>query len=277
MEAKPKIKIPLYFLGDKNVGKTSMIRRLTKGNFEEKYKATVGIDYSQLKMILNSIDILVQLWDTCGLEKFNALPERTVKQSCGLLVVYDVADKDSFDRMDTILNTIHKETLPYIILGNKADIDESEREVSFDQGKRKAMTYQVPFMETSCKTGDNLIECFGLLLKQILKVKEFDKPEYLSDIDAWVQKGYDSIKESKPDMGRDSEYLNLTNLENNNSIQLDKNEHIENNKKKKKPGCCSNGNRSNEQSTRTSRTSNVIISARPTTTSFGTKDRESSV
>ena len=51
MEAKPKIKIPLYFIGYKNVGKTSMIRRLTKGNFEEQYKATVGIDYSQIKGI----------------------------------------------------------------------------------------------------------------------------------------------------------------------------------------------------------------------------------
>ena len=131
-------------------------------------------------------------------------------------------------------------------------------------------------METSCKSGDNLIECFGLLLKNILKVKEFDKPEYLSDIDAWVKNGYDSIKESKPDFGRDSEYLKLTNTENNNSIHLDKNEHIEKNKKKKS-GCCSNGNKSKEQSTRSSRTSNVIISARPTTTSFGSKDRESSV
>ena len=217
MEAKPKIKIPLYFIGYKNVGKTSMIRRLTKGNFEEKYKATVGIDYSQIKMLLNSIDILVQLWDTCGLE--------------------------------SILQAIDKETLPYIIIGNKTDVDKSERQVSFDEGKRKAMTYQVPFMETSCKSGDNLIECFGLLLKNILKVKEFDKPEYLSDIDAWVKNGYDSIKESKPDFGRDSEYQNITNIENNNSIHLDKNEHIEKNKKKKS-GCCSNGNKSKEQSTR---------------------------
>ena len=64
-----------------------MIRRLTKGSFEEKYKATVGIDYSQIKMILNTIEILVQFLDTCGLERFGALPERTVKQSCGLLVV----------------------------------------------------------------------------------------------------------------------------------------------------------------------------------------------
>ena len=276
MEAKPKIKIPLYFIGYKNVGKTSMIRRLTKGNFEEKYKATVGIDYSQIKMLLNSIDILVQLWDTCGLEQFNSLPEGTVKQSCGLLVVYDISDRASFDKIDSILQAIDKETLPYIIIGNKTDVDKSERQVSFDEGKRKAMTYQVPFMETSCKSGDNLIECFGLLLKNILKVKEFDKPEYLSDIDAWVKNGYDSIKESKPDFGRDSEYQNITNIENNNSIHLDKNEHIEKNKKKKS-GCCSNGNKSKEQSTRSSRTSNVIISARPTTTSFRSKDRESSV
>ena len=265
MEAKPKIKIPLYFLGDKNVGKTSMIRRLTKGSFEEQYKATVGIDYSQMKMILNSIEILVQFWDTCGQERFNALPERTVRQSCGLLVIYDISDRESYNKIDTILQTINKETLPYIIIGNKNDIDPSQRMVSTEEGKRKANTYEVPFMETSCKTGENLIECFGELLKTILKVKEFDKPQYLLEIDEWVKNGYDSIKESKPDTGRDSEYLNLTSIE-NNSIHLDR-KNIGDNKKVKSSGCCGNKGSNKSESSRSSRQSN-IDSARQTTSTF---------
>lgn len=260
MEGKPKIKIPLYFLGDKNVGKTSMIRRLTKGSFEEKYKATVGIDYSQIKMILNTIEILVQFWDTCGLERFGALPERTVKQSCGLLVVYDVGDRESFDKIDKILDTINKETLPYIIIGNKNDIEESKRMVSFEEGKRKATSYQVLFMETSCKTGENLIQCFGALLKAILKIKEFDKPKYLVDIDEWIKIGYDSIKECKPDPGKDSEYLNLTTIE-NNSLHLDKKENI-----KKSSGCCKSNNNSSQSS-----------SLRSSGTTIGNKERGSNI
>ena len=160
----------ILLLGDSSVGKTCFLLRYTDNTFQEIYMSTIGLDY-RLKTVKlpNEKKIRAQIWDTAGQDRFRAITKNYYKGSNGIILIYDVTDKKSFEGVknwiEQIRDEVTQEVLIYLV-GNKIDKKE-ERKISKEEGKKLADSFGVPFYESSAKTGENIDIIFYNLLKDI--------------------------------------------------------------------------------------------------------------
>ena len=169
---KQLFKAHIITLGDATVGKTSLIVRYTGNTFRTDYLITIGID-SQLKKIQlqNGEEIKVLITDTAGQEKFRSLSTNYIKNANGILLVYDITNKESFYNINIWAKQIKEkieDLIPMILVGNKIDLEE-KRCVSKEEGEECAKNNcgGIKFYETSCKTGENIKEAIDDLAEQI--------------------------------------------------------------------------------------------------------------
>ena len=160
----------ILLLGDSSVGKTCFLLRYTDNTFQEIYMSTIGLDY-RLKTVKlpNEKKIRAQIWDTAGQDRFRAITKNYYKGSNGIILIYDVTDKKSFEGVknwiEQIRDEVTQEVLIYLV-GNKIDKKE-ERKISKEEGKKLADSFGVQFYESSAKTGENIDLIFYNLLKDI--------------------------------------------------------------------------------------------------------------
>ena len=163
--------LPLMLLGDGQVGKTSLILRLTGNEFNDSQLTTVGKESYIQKINLHGYDLKMKIWDTAGQERFKSMSVQVIKTSDAVILVYTVNDKKSFNSLDMWLNKLSDTTdlskKPIIIIGNKCDIDQSKRQISFEEGKKYAENKGYHFYETSAKTGENVEKAFNDIFEQL--------------------------------------------------------------------------------------------------------------
>ena len=157
-ESKNEETIKIIILGDSKVGKTSFIIRFTKNKFDETYLATIGVDYKD--RIINIENKLYKLlfYDTAGEEKYKSIPKNYIKNMQGIILMYDITNKLSFDSIIDWISDVKEikgENFPMILVGNKIDLNES-REVTEEMGYELAEKNQIEFFETSNKDGTNI-------------------------------------------------------------------------------------------------------------------------
>jgi small GTP-binding protein len=165
----------VILVGDPNVGKSSLIRRLLLGEFDEDYRATVGVDLSAAIIELpNHAPVILTLVDLGGQKEFSNLRTHYYKDAHFAILVYDISNRDSFevlpnwhDGMVLALNRAHKAISPGMILGNKADM-ETERTVSKDEGQNYAKSLEWSCVETSAKTGLNVEQVFSWIARHLI-------------------------------------------------------------------------------------------------------------
>lgn len=152
----------LLLIGEKCVGKTSIASRLSQKEFNQIYDETIGIEFSTCySNIYNKLLIKCQLWDTSGRKEFLPLLDSYYKGVAGIILVYDVTNRNSFNKVEFWLNEIKKnkrndEDVNIMILGNKTD--KINRAVSFEEGQEKAKKNNCLFFETSAKRNENIDE-----------------------------------------------------------------------------------------------------------------------
>ena len=165
-------KIKIMIIGETKVGKTSLISRYCKGEFsDDSYLSTIGIDFQIKNLKLNSKKIRVQIWDTAGQERFRNIAKNFFQSSDGFVIVYDISDSESFNKLDYWIEEIRansQEISKMIIVGNKCDLNQ-ERQVKKEEGKEYSKKNQIKFFEVSAKEGTNINESFEFLIKDILK------------------------------------------------------------------------------------------------------------
>ena len=117
------MKVVLF--GDANVGKSSLLLKWTEGKFIEEYRCTIGVDF-KLKVISASDSqkrVKLQLWDTAGQERFKSLTSAYLRDAQAVVLVFDVANRASFQGLSDHLKTINEylpdTSVPIILLGNK--------------------------------------------------------------------------------------------------------------------------------------------------------------
>ncbi|XP_005173304.1 ras-related protein Rab-41 isoform X3 [Danio rerio] len=158
----PLRKFKLVFLGEQSVGKTSLITRFMYDSFDNTYQATIGIDFLSKTMYLEDRTIRLQLWDTAGQERFRSLIPSYIRDSAAAVVVYDIANLNSFQQTSKWIDDVRTERGSDVIImlvGNKTDLGD-KRQITTEEGEQRAKELNVMFIETSAKTGYNVKQLF---------------------------------------------------------------------------------------------------------------------
>ena len=160
----------VLLLGNSNVGKSSLFLRFVDDIWNDTFVPTIGVDFKIKTFEIDSKKIKMQIWDTAGQERFKNIIASYYRGAHGILLLYDVTDKDSFKNLSNWLIEIEKnanKNVLKVLIGNKCDLDE-KRIISFNQGKEFADTYGLKFIETSAKKNLNVTEAFETLARELM-------------------------------------------------------------------------------------------------------------
>ncbi len=156
-------------VGDGGVGKTALTLRFSKGFFQEKYKMTIGVDFHVKTINVDSdngpIRTKLQIWDTGGQERFSSIRPMYYRGALGALLIFDLTSISSFEHLPQWIEEVRanaKEDIPLLLVGNKDDLFD-QRMVSLEEINEFTEEFNLYYMETSAKTGDNVGDCFYVL------------------------------------------------------------------------------------------------------------------
>ena len=162
----------ILLLGDVAVGKSCLLLRYCENSFQESHLSTIGLDF-RLKTINleNNRKIRIQIWDTAGEDRFRAITKNYYKGAHGIILIYDITNKKSFENVRTWINQIKEEVsekVSIILVGNKID-DEEHRVVATEDGEKIAKELGLMFFECSAKSGVNIDSTFNELVKKTVE------------------------------------------------------------------------------------------------------------
>ena len=160
----------VLLLGNSNVGKSSLFLRFVDDIWNDTFVPTIGVDFKIKTFEIDSKKIKMQIWDTAGQERFKNIISSYYRGAHGILLLYDVTDKDSFKNLSNWLIEIEKnasKNVLKVLIGNKSDL-EDKRVISYNQGKEFADTYGLKFIETSAKKNLNVNEAFETLGRELM-------------------------------------------------------------------------------------------------------------
>ena len=167
--------IPLMLLGDSQVGKTSLTLRLTKNTYDDSLLTTLGKESYTYQVNLHGHNVKMKIWDTAGQERFKSMSLNVIKAVDGLILVYSITNRNSFENLEKWLNQLNETTdlskKPVIIVGNKSDLTE-KRVVTYEEGKKYSEEHGYNFYETSAMTGTNVKAAFNDIFEQLYNLFE---------------------------------------------------------------------------------------------------------
>ncbi|OIW21866.1 hypothetical protein TanjilG_13735 [Lupinus angustifolius] len=159
----------IVLIGDSAVGKSNLLSRFARNEFDTNSKATIGVEFQTQVVEIEGKEVKAQIWDTAGQERFRAVTSAYYRGALGALVVYDISRKGTFDgikRWLQELDTQNDSTLARMLVGNKCDL-ENIREVSIEEGKTLAEEEGMFFMETSALDSTNVQTAFEIVIREI--------------------------------------------------------------------------------------------------------------
>ncbi|XP_012413664.1 ras-related protein Rab-12 [Trichechus manatus latirostris] len=136
-----------------------------------------GVDFKIKTIELRGKKIRLQIWDTAGQERFNSITSAYYRSAKGIILVYDITKKETFDDLPKWMKMIDKyasEDAELLLVGNKLDCD-TDREITRQQGEKFAQQITgMRFCEASAKDNFNVDEIFLKLVDDILKKMPLD-------------------------------------------------------------------------------------------------------
>ncbi|KAK4509669.1 uncharacterized protein ATC70_006971 [Mucor velutinosus] len=177
MATRKKVLLKVIILGDSGVGKTSLMNQYVNKKFSGQYKATIGADFLTKEVMVDDKLVTMQIWDTAGQERFQSLGVAFYRGADCCVLVYDVNNNKSYESLgqwhDEFLvqaSPRDPDNFPFVVLGNKVDVDESKRMVS----QKRAMAFSqakgnIPYFETSAKDAINVEQAFQTIAKNALQ------------------------------------------------------------------------------------------------------------
>lgn len=165
--------LKLLTLGNSSVGKSSIVIRYTENKFYSSYLTTIGVDFLRKVITVGDKEINLQIWDSAGQEKYNSISKQYYNKADGIILVFDLNSRMSFDGMMNWLEEIEVSTakgIPIVIVGNKCDL--ATREITTDEAYEFAETKNIPYFETSAMTGHNVNEAINKLVEIALEFQE---------------------------------------------------------------------------------------------------------
>lgn len=162
----------LVLIGDSGVGKSNLLSRFTKNEFNLESKSTIGVEFATRSLNIDGKVIKAQIWDTAGQERYRAITSAYYRGAVGALLVYDVTRHVTFQSIVRWLKELRDHTDPNVIvmlIGNKSDLRHLVA-VPTEDGKTLAEKENLYFMETSALEATNVEKAFTEVLNQIYRV-----------------------------------------------------------------------------------------------------------
>mmetsp|Transcript_121189 Transcript_121189/g.241394 ORF Transcript_121189/g.241394 Transcript_121189/m.241394 type:complete len:223 (+) Transcript_121189:67-735(+) len=166
----------LVLIGDSGAGKSCLLLRFADDSFTDSYITTIGVDFRFKTLPVDKKTIKLQIWDTAGQERFRTITNAYYRGADGIILVYDVCDKESFAHIDEWLNEVNRyvnESTCKILIGNKCDLT-AERQVSTEEAKKKAEELGIEFIEASAKDATNVETAFQIVSAKLIEKRDQD-------------------------------------------------------------------------------------------------------
>ena len=171
----------INLVGDSSVGKTSLLSRFVNDKFEQKYRCTIGVEYKCKNISIDDNSIKLQVFDTCGAEKYRCITRSYYRSAKGIFLVFDLTNPISFAKLEDwlidILNSAPK-GVEIFLIGNKKDL-ESRRNVSKRVIENILSKHSIKnYIETSALTGEGVIEAFHKMSEILMDKEKLNKITY---------------------------------------------------------------------------------------------------
>ncbi|XP_043918330.1 dnaJ homolog subfamily C member 27 [Protopterus annectens] len=178
-ENKKSLRVKVISMGDAEVGKSCIIKRYCEKRFVPKYLATIGIDYGVTKVQVRDREIKVNIFDMAGHPFFYEVRNEFYKDTQGVILVYDVSQKESFESLDAWLTEMKQEIGPhgsldtsvFAVCANKIDCGK-RRIVDESEGRLWAESKGFYYFETSAQSGEGINEMFQAFFSAIADMCE---------------------------------------------------------------------------------------------------------
>jgi small GTP-binding protein len=177
----------ISLIGDSGTGKSSILMRFTENEFREDTSSTIGVDFKIVSVSLSDGTYAkMQIWDTCGSERFKSLTSSFIKSCPTFLLIFDISKYKSFKSLENWIEVIKENTSPRLLclIGNKLDLEET-RQVPREEAMRFAIKHNLKYIEVSAKSNEKIEDVF-IYVSQTLheEVKKLKQGEPLNKAEA---------------------------------------------------------------------------------------------
>ncbi|KAL7070533.1 hypothetical protein ACQ4LE_010642 [Meloidogyne hapla] len=163
--------LKILTIGESGVGKSSLISRFVDDKFDPEMAATIGVDFRIRTITIDDKLVKLAIWDTAGQERFRTLTPSYYRGGQGIILVYDVSSRASFESLEHWLLEVDtyctRADAIKMLVGNK--IDEDFRVVTREEGAQFARRHRMLFIEASAKTREGVQCAFEELVQKILQ------------------------------------------------------------------------------------------------------------
>ncbi|KAL4361511.1 hypothetical protein GQ457_04G000670 [Hibiscus cannabinus] len=150
---------------------------ITDDSYLDSYISTIGVDFKIRTVEMEGKIIKLQIWDTAGQERFRTITSSYYRGAHGIIIVYDVTDRESFNNVKQWLHEIDRyanDSVCKLLVGNKCDLVQN-KVVDALTAKAFADEIGIPFLETSAKEAMNVEQAF-LTMAGAIKKKMSNQP-----------------------------------------------------------------------------------------------------
>jgi len=162
----------VVLIGDSGVGKSNLLSRFTRNEFNLESKSTIGVEFATRSIVVDDKTIKAQIWDTAGQERYRAITSAYYRGAVGALLVYDIAKHQTYVNVTRWLKELrdHADSnIVIMLVGNKSDLRHL-RAVPTDEAKAFATENELNFIETSAMDGSAVESAFQNILTDIYRI-----------------------------------------------------------------------------------------------------------